>query len=272
MKTGKIDFSKIGTSIANQEFAEKTRQYFLKKKEYWEQFDQKKGNHTIIKSMLMDMEELSGEFLIVPRFLEQFFLLYLNKHHPSQQNSQLALNVARVFAVLKSATQCNMTASFYVSPSVWEKWLVGRKAKESSIAILEKMGMIISYHFNRNKFAPTENPRIVTMYQFNLDKVKWLHGCVKTMAALEDTKQDEICEEREHHFSYADIEEDLSALLSKRKELRLINYSLFLLTFKGCICRLSLSFAALLSEVGVKFVWVALNDNGFFFAVKCVML
>lgn len=220
METEKTDFSKIGTSIVNREFAEKRRQYFLKKKQYWEQFEQKKGNHTIIKSMLMDMEELSGEFLIAPRFLEQFFLLYLNKHHPSQQNSQLALNVARVFAVLshqyyKSATQCNMTASFYVSPSVWEKWLVGRKAKESSISILEKMGMIISYRFNRNKFAPAENSRIVTMYQFNLDKVKWLHGCVKTMAVYEEMKQESKYEEQEYHYSYDEIMDDIFDFIGK---------------------------------------------------------
>lgn len=220
METEKIDFSKIGTSIANREFAEKRRLYFLKKKQYWEQFEQKKGNHTIIKSVLMDMEELSGEFLIVPRFLEQFFLLYLNKHHPSQQNSQLALNVARVFAVLshqyyKSATQCNMTASFYVSPSVWEKWLVGRKAKESSIAILEKMGLIISYRFNRNKFAPAGNSRIVIMYQLNLGKVKWLHACVKTMAVYEEMKQESKYEGQEYHYSYDEIMDDIFGYIEK---------------------------------------------------------
>lgn len=220
METVKIDFNKIGTSIVNREFAEKRIQYFLNKKEYWEQLEQKKGNHSIIKSVLMDMEELSGEFLIVPRFLEQFIFLYLNEKQPSQQNKQLALNVARVFALLshqyyKSVTKFNMDSSFYVSPSVWDKWLIGRKAKDSSIAMLEKMGVIISYRFNRNKFAPPDKSRFVIMYQFNLDKVEWLHGCVKTMAALEETKREEKYEGREYHYRYDEIMDNIFGFIGE---------------------------------------------------------
>lgn len=220
MKTENIDFSKIGTSIVCKEFQNKMRAKAVADKNYWEYLQDKKGNHLVVKNMLWNMQELSKEFLIMPRFLEQFFFLYLNEKHPSQQNKQLALNVARVFAVLshqyyKSATNFNMVSSFWVSPSVWDKFLVGRKAKDNSIAILEKMGLIISYRFNRNKFAPAENSRFVIMYQFNVDKVKWLHACVKTLSALEDTRQEETCEERERHFSYADITDDLFGFIEQ---------------------------------------------------------
>lgn len=220
MKTEAIDYSKIGTSIVSREAAEKRKHSFLKNKQYWEYLEQKKGNHIVVKNTLWDMQELGKEFLIVPRYLEQFFFLYLNEKHPSQQNKQLALNVARVFSVLshqyyKSATKFNMVSSFYVSPSIWDKFLVGRKAKDNSIAILEQMGLITSYRFNRNKFAPPDNSRFVIMYQFNLEKVKWLHGCVKTMAAFEETKQEEKYEGREYNYSYDDIMEDIFGFISE---------------------------------------------------------
>ncbi|MDR0426004.1 MAG: hypothetical protein LBH24_02420, partial [Clostridiales bacterium] len=73
METAEINFSKIGTSIISRAFHEKTRQYYLSKKNYWEQFEEKIGSHELVKSQLMDMEELSREFLILPRLLEQFF-------------------------------------------------------------------------------------------------------------------------------------------------------------------------------------------------------
>lgn len=48
----------------------------IKQKSYWIQLEKKKGNHQRVKSALLDMNELSGEFLIIPRLLEQFFFLY----------------------------------------------------------------------------------------------------------------------------------------------------------------------------------------------------
>lgn len=215
---------KKGTSIISREAAENRRQFFLKKKAYWEQFEQKKGQHEIIKNALLNMQEPSGEFLITPRPLEQFFLLYLNKFHPSQQNIQQALNVARVYSLLvhqhyKSAVNFNMTSSFYVSPSIWEKWLIGRKAKENSIKILKETGLIKSYRFNRNKHAPTEESRVVIMYQFNMQKVKWLYACVKTLSALEDTNQSIEYEERKAKRSYDEIMEDLFGYIAKADKL-----------------------------------------------------
>lgn len=215
-----MESSKIGASIISREAAEKRRQHFFKQKSYWQQLEKKKGNHQYVKSALLNMNELSGEFLIMPRLLEQFFFLYLNKHRPSQQNSQLALSVVRVFALLahqyyKSAAIFKMVSSFYVSPSVWDKWLIGRKAKESGIAILKEMGVITSYRFNRNKFAPPDNLRFVTMYQFNLDKVKWLQGCVKTMATFEELKQEEKIESNRFDYVFDDIANDIFGFIEQ---------------------------------------------------------
>lgn len=211
----KVNNRKKGVNVTSREAAEQRRQFFLKKKMYWEQFEQKKGLHEIVKNSLLNMQEPSGEFLILPRPLEQFFLLYLNKYHASQQNIQRALNIARVYSLLshqyyKSATNFNMQASFYVSPSVWDKWFIGRKAQESSIKILKEMGLIISYRFNRNKYAPAENSRFVIMYQFNLQKVKWLYACVKTLTAL-----GEGIDEQKNAYTYDDITEDIFGYIAK---------------------------------------------------------
>ncbi len=210
-----VNNRKKGVSLISREAVEQRRQFFLKKKVYWEQFEQKKGLHEIVKNSLLNMQEPSGEFLILPRPLEQFFLLYLNKYHASQQNIQRALNITRVYSLLvhqyyKSATKFDMIASFYVSPSIWEKWLIGRKAKENSIMILKEMGLIISYRFNRNKGAPAEESRFVVMYQFNLQKVKWLYACVKTLSAL---GEDNV--KRENAFDYDDITEDIFGYIEK---------------------------------------------------------
>lgn len=215
METEKCQYRKKGTSIIGRAIAEERRQFFLRKKVYWEQFEQKKGQHEIVKNALLNMQEPSGEFLIMPRPLEQFFLLYLNKYHASQQNIQRALNITRVYSLLvhqyyKSATKFDMIASFYVSPSIWEKWLIGRKAKENSIKILKEMGLIISYRFNRNKGAPAEESRFVVMYQFNLQKVKWLYACVKTLSTLE-----EGIDEHKNAFNYDDIAEDIFGYIEK---------------------------------------------------------
>ena len=67
-----------------------------------------------------------------------------------------------------------MHASFYVSPSVWQKWFIGRKAKENSLLILKEIGLIIYYRFNRRKHTIAQNSRFVIMYQLKLNKVKWL--------------------------------------------------------------------------------------------------
>lgn len=95
-----MEYTNKGTSIISRKAAEERRRHFFKQKSYWEQLEKRKGNHQYVRSALLDMNELSGEFLIMPRLLEQFFFLYLNKHRPSQQNSQLALSVVRVFALL----------------------------------------------------------------------------------------------------------------------------------------------------------------------------
>ena len=200
-----------GYQIISLEAAESRRKYFLKYKPYWEQFEQKKGQHEIIKNALLNMQALGSEFLILPRLLERFFLLYLNKYHPSQQNLQRALNITRVYSVLvhqyyKSAVRFFMVASFYVSPNIWEKWLIGRKAKESSIEILKERGLIISYRFNRRKHAPAEESRFVIMYQFNLQKVKWLYLCVKRLSTIEEINKE--FEEEQNKYTYDDIVED----------------------------------------------------------------
>lgn len=215
-----MEYKNYGTSIINRKAAMERRRHFLKQKSYWEQLEKKKGNHQYVKNALLNMNELSREFLVIPRLLEKFFLLYLNKHRPSQQNSQLALNVVRVFALLshqyyKSATIFKVVSSFYVAPSAWDKWLIGRRAKESGINILKEMGVITSYRFNRNKYAPIENFRFVTMYQFNLEKVKWLHACVKTMAAFEDCEQEEKIEGALFTYSLDDITEDIFGFIEQ---------------------------------------------------------
>ena len=139
-----INFERKRSIVINsREAAEARRQYFLKKKSYWEQLEKKKGLHKVVKNTLLNMQELNKEFLVTPLALEKFFLVYLNKYHPSQQNLQRAVNMARVYALLshqyyQSAEKYHMVASFFVSPSVWERWLIGRKAKESSIEIYKK--------------------------------------------------------------------------------------------------------------------------------------
>jgi hypothetical protein len=214
LETEEIDFSKVGTSIIRRDFLERTQQYYLSRRKYWEQFEKKIGCHEVVKSTLMDMEELSREFLILPLILERFFFLYLEKNHPSQQNKQTALSITRVFSVLshqyyKSATKFNMVAAFFVSPSVWDKFLIGRKAKESGIEVLKEMGLIISYRFNRNKYAPAENSRFVIMYEFDIRKLDWLVACVKTLVALE---------ERGKKISLDDIYEDIFGYIAKSEE------------------------------------------------------
>ena len=134
--------------------------------------------------------------------------------HPSQQNMQRALNTTRVFALLvhqfqKSVNKFNMKTSFFVSPSIWEKWLIGRKAKESGIEILKKMGVLISYRYNRKKKMSIEEPRFVIMYQFNLQKVKWLYDCVRMVAIRDEAKQVDRYEEKTNDYSYDDIMDDL---------------------------------------------------------------
>ncbi len=210
---------KQGVSIISRESAISRKEFFMKNKLYWEQFEKKIGLHKIVKNALFNLQEPTEEFLIVPRPLEKFFLLYLNKFFPSQQNKQCALNVARVFALLShqyylSAEKFNMKTSFYVSPSIWDKWLIGRKAKETSIKILKEMGLITKYRFNRNKYAPAEESRFVIMYQFNLQKIKWLYACVKTLIALE---QKQAFEEQKVVKEYEEIEEDLFGYIEKNK-------------------------------------------------------
>ena len=119
---------KQGVSLISREAAISRKEFFMKNKIYWEQFEKKIGLHKIVKNALLNLQEPTAEFLVVPRPLEKFFLLYLNKFFPSQQNKQCALNVARVFALLShqyyhSAEKFNMKVSFFVSPSIWEKWL-----------------------------------------------------------------------------------------------------------------------------------------------------
>lgn len=214
---------KKGVSIVSREAAENRRAYFLKQMPYWEEFAKKRGMHKVIKNTLWNMQETHGEFLITPRPLEHFFLLYLNKFHPSQQNIQRALNLARVYAILvhqyyHSAENYNMVASFFVSPSIWRDWLIGRKAKENCIAILEEMGVIFSYRYNLNKHAPAEESRIVIMYQFKLKKVKWLYACVKTLLALKSSEEPAYGTEREV-YTYDEIMEDLFGYIAKAEVL-----------------------------------------------------
>ena len=106
-----------------------------------------------------------------------------------------------------------MKASFFVSPSIWEKWLIGRKARENSIKILEEIGLIFHYRFNRNKHASEGESRFVIMYQFNLQKVKWLYACVKTLSLLgEDHKN------KNSKYSYDDIMKDVFDEIGKVEE------------------------------------------------------
>ena len=46
---------KKGVSIVSREAAEARRQYFLKKKSYWEQLEKKKGLHKVVKNTLLNM-------------------------------------------------------------------------------------------------------------------------------------------------------------------------------------------------------------------------
>lgn len=87
-----------GVSIISREAAISRKEFFMKNKIYWEQFEKKIGLHKIVKNALLNLQEPTAEFLVVPRPLEKFFFLYLNKFFSSQQNKQCALNVARVFA------------------------------------------------------------------------------------------------------------------------------------------------------------------------------
>ncbi len=51
------------------------------------------------------------------------------------------------------------------------------------------MGVLISYRYNRKKKMSIEEPRFVIMYQFNLQKVKWLYDCVRMVAIRDEAKQ-----------------------------------------------------------------------------------
>ena len=151
-------------SVLNRQATEQRIVYRMKHITYWKQFESKKGFHKTVNAILFKMQKVSGEFLIEPRLLQKFFLLYLNKFHPSQQNLQRALNVTRVYSLLvhqfyKSAKKFKIHTSFYVSPSVWQKWFIGRKAKENSLLILKEIGLIIYYRFNRRKHTIAQNSR-----------------------------------------------------------------------------------------------------------------
>lgn len=214
---------KQGVSIISREAVKSRKEFFEKNKMYWEQFEKKIGLHKIVKNALLNMQEPTAEFLVTPLALERFFFLYLKKFYKSQQSKQCALNIVRVFSLLShqyylSAEKFNMKASFFVSPSIWEKWLIGRKAKETSIKVLEDMGLIISYRFNRNKYAPAKDSKIVVMYQFNLKKLKWLYACVKTLIVMEEKisfeektivkSYDEIVDDRFGYIEKAESEEE----------------------------------------------------------------
>ena len=80
---------------------------------------------------------------------------------------------------------------------------------------MKEIGVITSYRFNRNKFAPPDNSRFVTMYQFNLDKVKWLQGCVKTMATFEELKQEGNLEGNRFDYSFDDIANDIFGFIDQ---------------------------------------------------------
>ena len=198
-------------SVLNRQATEQRIVYRMKHITYWQQFESKKGLHKIVNAILFKMQKVSGEFLIEPRLLQKFFLLYLNKFHPSQQNLQRALNVTRVYSLLvhqfyKSAKKFKMHASFYVSPSVWQKWFIGRKAKENSLLLLKEIGLIIYYRFNRRKHTIAQNSRFVIMYQLKLNKVKWLYGCIKTIASFEN--EDNLFYQennKKHSYTYDDI-------------------------------------------------------------------
>lgn len=71
-----MEYTNKGTSIISRKAAEERRRHFFKQKSYWEQLEKKKGNHQYVRNALLDMNELSGESLIMPRLLEQFFFLY----------------------------------------------------------------------------------------------------------------------------------------------------------------------------------------------------
>lgn len=214
---------KQGVSIISREAVKSRKEFFEKNKMCWEQFEKKIGLHKIVKNALLNMQEPTAEFLVTPLALERFFFLYLKKFYKSQQSKQCALNIVRVFSLLShqyylSAEKFNMKASFFVSPSIWEKWLIGRKAKETSIKVLEDMGLIISYRFNRNKYAPAKDSKIVVMYQFNLKKLKWLYACVKTLIVMEEKisfeektivkSYDEIVDDRFGYIEKAESEEE----------------------------------------------------------------
>ena len=210
MTNNEIDFTKVGENITAANSQIKMKKHYEANRSYWEWLENKKGNHFVVKNMLWKMQELSGEFLILPRFLDLFFFLYLNKKKPNQQNKQIALNLTRVYSLLchqyyKSATTFNMITSFYVSPSVWDKFLIGRKAKDKSISILKEMGLIVAYRYNRNKFAPSDNSRFVIMYQFNLEKIKWIHYCVKSIHYLEENKKETKYEEVDNSYNFDNV-------------------------------------------------------------------
>lgn len=69
----------------------------------------------------------------------------------------------------------------------------------------ERNGRYYFLSLYRNKFAMPDNSRFITMYQFNLDKVKWLQGCVKTMSTFEELKQEEKIEGNQFDYAFDDI-------------------------------------------------------------------
>ena len=62
-----------GVSIISREAAISRKEFFMKNKIYWEQFEKKIGLHKIVKNALLNLQEPTADFLVVPRPLEKFF-------------------------------------------------------------------------------------------------------------------------------------------------------------------------------------------------------
>ena len=56
---------KRGVSIISREAVMNRKQFFEKKKIYWEQFEKKIGLHKIVKNALLNLQEPTAEFLVV---------------------------------------------------------------------------------------------------------------------------------------------------------------------------------------------------------------
>ena len=129
----------------------------------------KEYNHELVREQIMELQKLNGAaikpIVLIPVFYEQ-----LHSEKPKGRMDRVkARNMADVFAALcneyyiMNAYNNHPEEEFYMAPSKWEKYLLGKQAIRKSITELANMGLI-SY---RKVSCPNDPMKKTFMYRIH---------------------------------------------------------------------------------------------------------